>query len=120
MKYVIIGNSIAAVGCIEGIRALDKKGSVTVIGAENHHVYGRPLISYLLEGKTDLERMKYRPNDFYAKNNVKTLLGVTAVGIDREKKVVLTDKNGAVPYDKLLIATGARPFVPRIPNLDKY
>ena len=48
MKYVIIGNSAAAVGCIEGIREKDKKGSITVVSNEIHHTYSRPLISYLL------------------------------------------------------------------------
>jgi len=52
VRYVIIGNSAAAVGCIEGIRKLDKTGSITVISSENYHTYSRPLISYLLCGKT--------------------------------------------------------------------
>ena len=68
-KYVIIGNGTAAVGCIEGIRSVDKTSEITVISAENRHVYCRPLISYYLEGKTDLERMKYRPINFYEDNN---------------------------------------------------
>ena len=44
-KYVIIGNGTAAVGCIEGIRSIDKDSEITVISSENRHVYGRPLIS---------------------------------------------------------------------------
>ena len=43
-KYVIIGNGTAAVGCIEGIRTVDRDGEITVISAENHSVYSRPLI----------------------------------------------------------------------------
>ncbi|HBG54851.1 MAG TPA: NAD(P)/FAD-dependent oxidoreductase, partial [Ruminococcaceae bacterium] len=71
MKYVIIGNSAAAVGCVEGIRSVDRTGTVTVISDEPYPVYSRPLISYLLCGKTDEEHMKYRPDDFYRKNGVK-------------------------------------------------
>ena len=63
-RYVIIGNGTAAVGCIEGIRSVDKKGEITVVSKENHPVYSRPLISYYLEGKTDLERIKYRGDSF--------------------------------------------------------
>ena len=59
-KYVIIGNSIAATGCIEGIRSVDASGEITVISEEKHAAYCRPLISYYLEGKTDLRRMQYR------------------------------------------------------------
>ena len=70
-KYLIIGNSTAAVGCIEGIRSADKEGEITVISKENRHTYCRPLISYYLEGKTDLERIKYRPDSFYEENGVR-------------------------------------------------
>ena len=63
-NYVIIGNGTAAVGTVEGIRSVDRSGAITVISEEKHHVYCRPLISYYLEGKTDLERIKYRPDGF--------------------------------------------------------
>ena len=53
-SYVIIGNGVAAAGCIEGIRSVDKDTKITVISAENHPVYCRPLISYYLENKTTL------------------------------------------------------------------
>ncbi|MBP5268778.1 MAG: NAD(P)/FAD-dependent oxidoreductase, partial [Ruminococcus sp.] len=89
-EYVIIGNGTAAVGCIEGIRSIDSEGAITVISGEEHHVYSRPLISYLLEGKTDLERMKYRPADFYEKNTVNVVYG-KAAKIDTEKKVAVLE-----------------------------
>ena len=50
MNYVIIGNSVAAVGAIRGIRNIDPNGNITVISRERHTAYGRPLISYLLGG----------------------------------------------------------------------
>lgn len=50
MNYVIVGNSVAAVGAIRAIRALDQDGTITVISRERHNAYGRPLISYLLGG----------------------------------------------------------------------
>ena len=48
-EYLIIGNSAAAAGCIEGIRENDKKGSIAVISDEKYHIYSRPLISYKLK-----------------------------------------------------------------------
>ena len=48
-RYVIIGGGVAAVGCIEGIRSIDREGEITVISEEDHPVYNRTLISYLLE-----------------------------------------------------------------------
>ena len=118
MKYVIIGNSAAAVGCIEGIREKDKKGSITVVSNEIHHTYSRPLISYLLYGKTDEERMKYRPDSFYEDNGITTMLGRTAVKINPDKKTVELDDGTVLSYDKLLVATGSKPFIPPMEGLD--
>ena len=55
-QYVVIGNGVAAVGCIEGIRKMDATGKILVISEKNHPVYCRPLISYCLEGKTTPEK----------------------------------------------------------------
>ena len=119
MEYVIVGNSTAAVGAVEGIRALDKNGNITVISNEAHHTYSRPLISYLLQGKTDRERMKYRADSFYDDNGCKTLFGKNVSKIDKENKSVQLDDGASIPYDKLLIATGSSPFVPPMEGLDK-
>lgn len=118
-KYVIIGNSAGAVGCVEGIRSVDKDGEITLIASEPHHTYSRPLISYLLYGKTDEQRMKYRPDSFYKDNKVKKMLGKTVISIDKkEKKVILSDGK-EVEYEKLMVATGSVPFVPPMDGLDK-
>ncbi len=118
MKYVIIGNSAGAVGCVEGIRKTDSEGSITLIASEPHHTYSRPLISYLLCGFTDEERMKYRGNSFYEDNNVDARLGVTVTKIDAAAKTVSTDSGETVSYDRLLIATGSNPFIPPMAGLD--
>ena len=115
-KYIIIGNGTAATGCIEGIRSLDKTGEITVISEENHHVYGRPLISYYLENKTDLEHMKYRGDSFYEDNNCKVIYGKKAVKIDKAS-VTLDDKT-VLKGDKICVAAGSRPFVPPVEGLD--
>ena len=118
MRYVIIGNSAAAVGCVEGIRQLDSQGSITIVSKEPYHTYSRPLISYLLCGKTDAERMKYRSDDFYTRNKVTFLPGKTAEAIRPEQKTVLLDDGRELPYDRLLCATGSVPFVPPMDGLD--
>ncbi len=115
--YLIIGNGTAAVGCIEGIRSVDNESSITVVSAENHHVYSRPLISYYLEGKTDLERMLYRPADFYEKNNVRLIYGKAAKLDIRKRTVTLADKHKQA-FDKVCICTGSSPFVPQFEGLD--
>ena len=118
MKYVIIGNSAAAVGCIEGIRSSDMESEIVVISSEPHHTYSRPLISYLLLGKTDENRMKYRPDGFYEANKCITVFGATVEKIDSAKKCVILTDGKKISYDKLLVATGSRSFVPPITGLD--
>ena len=117
-RYVIIGNGVAATGCIEGIRSVDTDGKITVISEEGHPVYCRPLISYYLEGKTDLERMNYRPADFYEKNGCDMLYGKKATKIDNEAKLVMLDDGSRLPFDSVCIATGSSPFVPPFGGLD--
>ena len=117
--YLIIGNSIAAVGCIEGIRENDSEGSICVVTDENYKVYGRPLISYLLWNKTTEKNMlNYRPANFYKKNDVELMLGVRAEKIDADNKKVTLSTGEEINYGKLLVATGSSPFVPPMKGLD--
>lgn len=119
MEYVIIGNSTAGIAAAESIRKLDQAGSITILSDEAFPTYGRPLISYYLLGKTDAAHMNYRPADFYRKNNIRTMFSVRAEHIDTAKKQVLLQGGKKVKYDKLLVATGSRPFVPPMEGLDK-
>ena len=119
MGYVIIGNSAAAIGCVEGIRRVDKEGEITLIASEKYHTYSRPLISYLLEGKTDLERMKYRPDSFYRDMGVDARLGVTVTALCPRERKVVCENGEEIPYDKLLVGHGFRAFVPEIPGLER-
>lgn len=118
-NYVIVGNSAAAIGCMEGIRQVDTKGSILIVSDEPHHTYSRPLISYLLWGKTDRQRMKYRPDSFYEDNKVDTLFGVKATALHPEEHTLELDNGETVTYGKLLLATGSRPFIPPMEGLDQ-
>ena len=118
MDIVIIGNSAAAVGCIEGIRQSDKESSITVISKEPYPTYSRPLISYLLYGKTTEQGMLYRPESFYRDNHVTFMAGKTVKAIHKDEKNVLLEDGSLIKYDKLLIATGSTPFIPPIQGLD--
>ena len=116
--YVIVGNGTAAAGCIEGIRSRDPSGTVTVISEERHPVYCRPLISYLLEGKTQISRMGYRSGDFYERMDCTVLYGRRAVRIHPDEKQVGLDDGTAVPYSELCLAAGSAPFVPPFEGLE--
>ena len=117
-NYVIIGNGVAATGCIEGIRSVDKDSKITVISAENYPVYCRPLISYYLEEKTTLQKMNYRPCDFYDENGCEVIYGKSAVSVDKDKKNVVLDDGCEIAYDLLCVASGSSPFIPPFAGLD--
>lgn len=117
MNYVIIGNSVAAVGAIRGIRSIDQQGTITVISRERHNAYGRPLISYLLGGLVTEKRMAYLPEDFYEKNRVNLLLNSEVTGIDTAARQVRIAGGDTIGYDRLLVATGGDPFIPPIEGM---
>lgn len=117
MKYVIIGNSAAAIGAVEAIRKIDTTGEITLISDEPHHTYSRPLISYRLSGKVEEKNMFYRAKTFYKDNNVTAKLGIKAVSVDSSRKTVTLENGEIESYDKLLVATGSSPAMPPIPGL---
>ena len=114
IDYLIVGNSTAAVAAVEAVRAVDAQGRLTVVSRERHHTYSRPLISYLLAGQIEADRLYYRPADFYERNAAEALLGVEALGVDPVAQTVRLADKRELRYGKLLIATGGQPIVPPV------
>lgn len=117
-QYVIIGNGVAAAGCIEGIRSVDTKSRIAVVSEENHPVYCRPLISYYLEEMTTPEKMMYRRSDFYTANGCDVIYGRKAVKLDPYAKKIYLDDGSEYPYDSACIAAGSSPFIPPFEGVD--
>ena len=113
-KYLIIGNSAGGIGAAEAIRAVDEAGAIIIISDEPYPAYSRPLISeYLAEGRP-LEKMLFRPTDFYEKNNIRTFLGRKVEQLDTDDHTVKLEDGRKITWEKLLLATGGSPIVPRI------
>jgi NAD(P)H-nitrite reductase large subunit len=118
-KYVIIGGSAGGIGAVEAIREVDPIGTLTVISDETVPQYSRPMISEYVSREATLDAMKYRGNQFWNDNSVQVLTGRTATKIDFAKKQVELDSGEQIDYEKLLIATGGKPFVPRMDGGEK-
>lgn len=116
-KYLIIGNGTAAVSAVEGIRSLDRTGSITIISREEHPAYCRPLISYYLEGKASPQRMLCRSESFYKDNSAEVVYS-SAASLDPKAKTVKLENGAELEYTKLLIASGSSPFVPPMEGLE--
>lgn len=112
--YLIIGNSAGGIGAAEAIRECDKTSPITIVSDEPYPAYSRPLISEYLATKCPLERMLYRPPDFYEKSGIRLLSGRTAVRIDIKDQTAELEDGAEINWDKLLLATGGSPIVPPI------
>jgi nitrite reductase (NADH) large subunit len=108
-RHVIIGNGIAGVNAAESIRALDPDASITMISRETFPPYSRPMISLVLQGTIDDSKLPIRDETFYEELRIEPVLGEEVTGIDVDNKQVITNKGSTIPYDKLLIASGADP-----------
>jgi len=117
-NQVIIGNSAAAIGAVEALRQNGNRDPILLISDEPFPAYSRPLISELLAGQISGERMFYRPAEFYSRHQVEPLLGVRAEKVDPEKKLVKLEEGRALPYARLLIATGSSPVILPIEGKD--
>jgi len=118
-KYVIVGASAAGIGAVEAIREVDPVGAITVISEELCPQYSRPMISDFVSGKASLEKMKCRDDRFWEKNEVQALTGRTAVRLNLADRYVELDGGQRVDFEKLLLATGGKPFIPKIEGGDK-
>jgi NAD(P)H-nitrite reductase large subunit len=118
-KYLIVGACAAGIGAVEAIREVDKKGEITVISEEQCSHYSRPMISDFVSGKADLAKMKTRDDAFWKKNTVNLLMGKKAVSLNTAERTVILDDGTKVTYEKLLLATGGKPFVPKMEGQEK-
>ena len=104
--YIIVGGGMAADSAIQGIREVDEKGSIALIGAENYPPYNRPpLTKALWTGKKKLEDI-WRQT---ARHGADLYLNQRVTSIDPAKKTVTDDQGLRYEYEKLLLATGGRP-----------
>jgi NADPH-dependent 2,4-dienoyl-CoA reductase/sulfur reductase-like enzyme len=106
-RYVIIGMGVAGIAAVEGIRKVDPSGEITVIGDDPHGFYSRPGLAYYLTGEVEGEHLFPYPPDELHKLNARFLRGRVSSVLPAEGTLALAS-GGTLPYDRLLIATGAK------------
>ncbi len=115
-RYLIIGASAAGLACAATIRKEDPLGQVTVI-AEDRLVYSRCLLKDLLSGARKPEALNFVGEGFFDKQGIEFLPGKRVTAVDTSQKVVSLLGGEKITFDKLLIATGAKPVLPPVENL---
>lgn len=118
-RLVVIGNGMAGARAVEEIlaRGGGEQFAITMFGDEPYGNYNRILLSNVLSGTQPAEEIFLNPLDWYAANGITLYWEVQVMGIDRAGKEIFCDNAHWQGYDKLLIATGSRPFMPPLEGL---
>ncbi len=119
MKYLIIGNGVAGVEAAFSIKKEDISANITIVAESENEFYYRPRIIEYLAGKVEFEKLKAYKKEKYEENGIKIFTGEKITDVDIIKKEVKTDTGKIYGYDKMLLAVGARPFIPDIPGISK-
>lgn len=113
MKYVIIGAGAAGITAAKTIRGLQPEASITII-SEDTRVHSRCMLHRYLSHERDEAGISFIPEDFFEENSIRWLAGKKAEHISTDEKAVSLASGEKVPYDKLLIASGANSFIPPV------
>ena len=118
-KLVVIGNGMAGARAVEEIlaRGGGDQFEITMFGEEPTGNYNRILLSNVLNGSYKEEDIFLNPLSWYEGNDIRLLAGTRAAGLLRRARLVFAEDGTPEPYDKLIIATGSRPFIPPIAGL---
>jgi 3-phenylpropionate/trans-cinnamate dioxygenase ferredoxin reductase subunit len=110
MKTLVIGGSHAALALAAELRKLSPEADIALVSADPELPYQRPPLSKAyMSGKVTFEQILLRPEDWFQANAIMLKAGLRVDGIDREKKNVTLSDGTVLPYDRLVLATGAKP-----------
>lgn len=118
-RYVILGSGPAGWSAVQAICTHDPHGTITLVSGEATLPYARMLLSYWLEGKVGEEVMSPFPAGYFERLGIEVLYGQQATTVDPQRQVVTLADGRELPYDELLIATGASPWRPPIVGLEQ-
>lgn len=113
-RVVIVGNGIAGVTAADHVRRRHPGAEIHVVAREKHHLYNRMGIERLIYGRTAMAGLYLQEEQWYDDLAITTWLNTRAVRIDRGGKQLLLGTGEAIPYDRLILATGSSAMVPPI------
>ncbi|MBI1404636.1 MAG: ferredoxin reductase [Caulobacter sp.] len=118
-RVVIIGAGHAGGSAAAFLRQYGHTGPIILIGDEPLVPYQRPPLSKAwLKGEADADSLALKPADWYADNNCRLMLGVSATKIERAARRVVLSTGETLDYDILVLATGARARTLPLPGAD--
>ena len=118
-RLVVVGNGMAAARALEELqRRAPDRYAIEVFGAEPHGAYNRILLSPVLAGEKKVADIITHDVDWYARQGIRLHRADPVVDVDRAARVVKAASGREVGYDRLLLATGSKPFVLPVPGKD--
>lgn len=118
-NYVIVGAGHASGQAVASLRQAGFEGKITLIGEEPYLPYQRPPLSKAyLAGEIDIDRVYFKPPEFYDTVNADVHLNTKVTAMDRTARTLTTEAGETVAYDKLMIATGGRVRKLQCPGAD--
>ena len=119
-RVVVVGFGPVAARFVDELRPAAAAGAIelTVVGEEEHAAYNRVLVADLGVGRTSLAAMSLADADELAADGVRGITGTRAARRDRARRRVLLSDGTALPYDRVVLATGARAVVPNLTGLN--
>lgn len=116
-RVVVVGSGHGGVELAAALRQHGFSGSVTIVGEEAHLPYQRPPLSKDFLKSPEDPGLPLKGEVFYAAHDIGLRLGERAERIDRSARQLVLSTGERVPYDHLVLATGARNRVPPVPGL---
>ena len=117
-RLLVVGNGMAAMRTVEELLTrAPSRYDITIIGAEPHPSYNRIVLSSVLAGEKTVDEIVINPCAWYAERGITLLTGEPVTAIDPAAATVSVAGRAAIPYDRLLLATGSKPLAPAIPGL---
>ena len=116
MRYVIAGAGPAGISAAKTLRQLDRDGEIVLVSKDDQ-VHSRCMLHKYLGGERDAEGISFIPPGFFKQNNITWYPGKAMVRLDCAERRILLDDGTFLPYDRLLLATGAYYLLPPVPGL---
>jgi len=116
--YVIAGGGIAALTAAEAIRKRDRTGSIKIYSEEPFPVYYRTSLAECMVERLPEDALMVHPAGWFEEQRIEMNTGKRITAIDTTQKQITLEDDSAVPYSRLIIATGSRSFIPPIPGTD--
>ena len=118
-RYAIIGNGVAGITAAQAIAKADLGSRVHIFGAESYPYYPRPRLWEYIAGQIDRDTLFFRSIEWFAERGIQVHTGVRVTTLDPSGHRFTLDDGTQVEYERLLLATGGRPFVPPVEGSDR-